>query len=86
MKTINIHEAKTHLSQIIERVAAGESVIIGKAGKPMAVLSPYKSFQEPRRPGSMKGRIRIASDFDAVDDLIADLFEGEAEPAASGDE
>ena len=78
MKTINIHEAKTHLSKIIERVARGESVIIGKAGKPMAVLSPYAATQPPRKAGSMKGKIHIADDFDADDDLIADLFEGAA--------
>jgi len=82
MKTINIHEAKTHLSQIIERVAAGESVIIGKAGKPMAVLSPYASIQKPRKPGRMKGKIELAPDFDDVDEQIADLFEGD--PAESG--
>lgn len=79
MKTINIHEAKTHLSQIIERVVRGESVIIGKAGKPMAVLSPYVSTEGPREPGSMKGKIRIADDFDSDDELIANLFEGLAE-------
>ncbi len=78
MKTINIHEAKTHLSQIIERVARGESVIIGKAGKPMAVLSPYAATAPRRNAGSMKGKIHIADDFDADDDLIADLFEGQA--------
>ncbi|MEM7253430.1 MAG: type II toxin-antitoxin system prevent-host-death family antitoxin [Pseudomonadota bacterium] len=79
MKTINIHEAKTHLSRIIERVAQGESVIIGKAGKPMAVLSPYRATAGSRKPGSMKSKINIADDFDADNDLIADLFEGEAE-------
>jgi len=78
MKTINIHEAKTHLSQIIERVSRGEKVIIGKAGKPMAVLSPYSSIEKPRKAGSMKGKIQIADDFDADDDLISDLFEGPA--------
>lgn len=76
MKTINIHEAKTHLSQIIERVFRGEKVIIGKAGKPMAVLSPYSSTKRKRKAGSMKGKIRIADDFDMDDELIADLFEG----------
>ena len=76
MKTINIHEAKTHLSQIIERVARGESVIIGKSGKPMAVLSPYVSTEKPRKAGSMKGKIQIGDDFDADGDLIAGLFEG----------
>jgi prevent-host-death family protein len=78
MKTINIHEAKTHLSRIVERVAAGESVLIGKAGKPMAVLSPFVATRKPRKPGSMKNRIRIADDFDADDELIADLFAGRA--------
>ncbi len=73
MKTINIHEAKTHLSQIVERVASGESVIIGKAGKPMAVLSPYVATHRPRKAGSMKGKINIADDFDADDHMIADL-------------
>ncbi|EAR23334.1 type II toxin-antitoxin system Phd/YefM family antitoxin [Nitrococcus mobilis] len=78
MKTINIHEAKTHLSRIIERVARGESVIIGKAGKPVAVLSPYVALGQARKPGSMQGKIRIADDFDAADAVIADLFEGAA--------
>jgi len=76
MKTINIHEAKTHLSRIIERVSNGESVIIGKAGKPVAVLSPYVASHESRKAGTMKGRIQISDDFDADDDRIADLFEG----------
>ena len=76
MKTINIHEAKTHLSRIIERVARGESVIIGKAGKPMAVLCPYAPTASPRKAGSMKGKIHISDDFDVDEDLTADLFEG----------
>ena len=79
MRTINMHEAKTHLSRIVEQVEKGESVIIGKAGKPMAILSPYVSEAKSRKPGSMKGRIWIADDFDADDDLIADMFEGRAE-------
>ena len=75
MKTINIHEAKTHLSRIIDRVAHGESVIIGKAGKPMAILSPYVSTKTPRMAGSMRGKIHVADDFDSDDERIADLFE-----------
>ncbi len=51
---------------------------IGKAGKPMAVLSPYAATAPRRKPGSMKGKIHISDDFDADDDLIADLFEGQA--------
>lgn len=76
MKTINIHEAKTHLSQIIERVARGESVIIGKAGKPMAVLSPYVAKHTLRKAGHMKDKIHLAHDFDSADDRIISLFEG----------
>ena len=76
MKTVNMHEAKTQLSRIVARVAQGESFIIGKAGKPMAVLSPFVPKAKPRVPGSMKGRIWIAEDFDADNDLIAGLFEG----------
>ncbi len=76
MDTINIHEAKTHLSRILERVAGGESVIIGKAGKPVAVLSPYVAADSARKAGSMKGKIWIADDFDAADAVIADLFDG----------
>lgn len=81
MKTINVHEAKTHLSRILDRVASGESVIIGKAGKPVAVLSPYAPSTKSRKPGSLKGRIRISGDFDADDELVSDLFEGTIDPA-----
>jgi prevent-host-death family protein len=76
MKLINMHEAKTHLSRIVERVSKGESVLIGKAGKPMAVLSPYVPRAAVREPGSMKGRIRMADGFDVVDEEIRDLFLG----------
>lgn len=79
MKTINIHEAKTHLSQIIERVARGESVIIGKAGKPMAVLSPYVASDRRRAPGSLAGKIELTDEFDAADEVITGLFEHEAD-------
>ena len=79
MKTVNIHEAKTHLSRLIARVAQGESVVIGKAGVPVAVLSPYVSPVKDRKPGAMKGKIKISDDFDAYDDRIADLFEGKSE-------
>jgi prevent-host-death family protein len=62
----NIQEAKTHFSKLIERVAAGEEIIIGKAGKPVARLVPYQEAPPLRKPGSMKGKIRIARDFDNV--------------------
>ena len=75
MRLVNIHEAKTHLSRIIEQVTRGESVIIGKAGKPVAVLSPYVESERRREPGSLRGKIVIGDDFDADEDLIASLFE-----------
>lgn len=76
METINIHEAKTRFSRLVERVSGGEEIIIARAGKPVARLVPLER-RPPRRLGRMKGRIWIAPDFDAPlpDDLL-DLFEG----------
>ena len=75
MRTTNIHEAKTHLSRLVERVAAGEEIIIAKAGKPVAKLVAYKESAKPRRkPGSMKGKIWISPDFDKEDKEIEALF------------
>ena len=80
MKVTNIHEAKTHLSKLVERVAAGEEIIIGKAGKPVARLVPYAAPGSPRRkPGSWKGKIWISPDFDKFDSEIEKLFNGELE-------
>jgi prevent-host-death family protein len=73
----NIHEAKTHFSKLVERVAAGEEIIIGKAGKPVARLVPYKETPPRRKPGSMKGKIRIAHDFDELPDDVLAAFKGE---------
>ena len=65
MKKVNIHEAKTHLSRLVEDVAAGEEVIIAKAGKPVARLVAFEKPARPRAPGALRGRIKIAEDFDA---------------------
>jgi prevent-host-death family protein len=74
---VNIHEAKTHLSRLVERAAAGEEIVIGKAGKPVARLVAYAQPKPPKRkPGSMRGKIRIKTGFDAVDKEIAALFYG----------
>ncbi|MEO8157938.1 MAG: type II toxin-antitoxin system prevent-host-death family antitoxin [Betaproteobacteria bacterium] len=72
-----MHEARTHLSRLIERVRAGEEVVIAKAGKPVARLVPVLPAGVVRKPGSLKGRIRIGPDFTAppLDEVIA-LFEG----------
>lgn len=65
MKRVNIHEAKTHLSRLVEDVAAGEEVIIARAGKPVARLVAFDKPAQPRTPGALRGRIKIAEDFDA---------------------
>jgi prevent-host-death family protein len=61
---VNVHDAKTHLSRLLERVAAGEEVVICKAGKPVAKLVPIKEQATPRTLGSMKGLIHLRDDFD----------------------
>lgn len=64
-KAINIHEAKTHLSRLIERVEAGEEITLARAGRPVAKLVSISRRTEPRVPGLWKGKVRIAEDFDA---------------------
>lgn len=65
MKTVNIHEAKTHLSRLIEEVSAGEEVIIARNGKPVVRLLPVTTRSQPRCPGQWRGQICIGADFDA---------------------
>lgn len=74
MQITNISEAKAQLSSLIERVRAGEDIIIGKAGKPVARLVRYENNRQQRRPGALKGKIKIAEDFDELPDDIADAF------------
>jgi prevent-host-death family protein len=62
--SVNIHEAKTHLSRLIERVTNGEEIIICKSGKPVAKLVPIREDLQPRVPGSMKGLIQMYDNFD----------------------
>jgi len=64
-KTVNIHEAKTHFSKLLKRVMSGERIIIAKAGKPVAVLTPLGETPLPRTPGMDKGTVVIAPDFEA---------------------
>ena len=79
MIVVNTHEAKTHLSRLIERAAAGEEIILGKAGKPLAKLVPYEAPREPRRPGmgAWRGKVWMADDFDETSQDIIDSFDGE---------
>lgn len=74
-QTVNLYHAKTHLSDLVERAAAGEEIIIAKAGKPRARLVPLpEPVKEPRRPGALKGKIWIADDFD--DPLPPEIMAG----------
>jgi prevent-host-death family protein len=70
---VNIYEAKTRLSQLVDRAATGEEIIIARGGRPVARLIAWRPQRNVRKIGRMRGRIRIAQDFDAP--LPADLFD-----------
>jgi len=73
---VNIHQAKTQLSRLLERVAAGEEIVIAKSGKPLAKLVPFR--EGVRQPGRLKGKIKIGRDFAApLPDALAAAFRGE---------
>lgn len=78
MRVINIYEAKTHLSRLLEQVALGEEIVIARAGKPLAKLVPYQVEDCPREPGYWRGQVRIAEDFDRLPEALAMAFRGEA--------
>jgi len=73
---VNVHEAKTHLSRLLERVEQGERITLGRNGRPVARLVPYVEEREQRRPGALRGQIWIAEDFDDTPDELVELFEG----------
>ncbi|MBI3746885.1 MAG: type II toxin-antitoxin system Phd/YefM family antitoxin [Chloroflexi bacterium] len=77
--SVNIHEAKTHLSRLIERVAAGEDTVIARAGRPVARLIQFRTRTTPRVPGQWRDQIVIAPDFDAVNDEITTDSEASGE-------
>jgi prevent-host-death family protein len=76
-KPVNIHEAKTHLSRLVERVEAGEEITLARAGRPVARIVPYARRTEPRAPGLWKGRLWLAPDWDSekVNREIAETFD-----------
>ncbi len=74
MRQVNIHEAKTHLSKLLEAVERGEEIIIARSGKPVARLCPPRKRHTPRRPGSLKGKIRIAKDFDQTPEEVVEAY------------
>jgi prevent-host-death family protein len=77
MQIVNIHQAKTHLSRLVEQASRGRETIIAKAGKPVARLVPLGRAGRAKRFGVLKGQIRIGADFDRpLPDEVLALFEG----------
>lgn len=77
MDVVNVYEAKTHLSRLLDRVESGEEIIIGRNGRPVARLVPHRGRAAPREPGAWRGKVRIADDFDELPDELAAAFRGE---------
>lgn len=75
---VNMHEAKTHLSRLVQRAANGEEIIIGRAGVPMAKLVPFRPSRPVRVPGAWAGRVSIADDFDDLPFETWESFAGGA--------
>jgi prevent-host-death family protein len=76
--SVNVYEAKTHLSQLLDRAAAGEEIVIARAGRPVARLVPLSGAPPQRRtPGAWRGKVSIAADFDELPDEIGAAFRGE---------
>lgn len=65
MNQVNVHEAKTHLSRLLERVAAGEEIVLAKAGTPVARLVPFVPELTERHAGTARGDVWVSEDFDA---------------------
>jgi len=76
-KAINIHDAKTHLSRLVEQAAAGKEIVIAKAGRPMARLVPLVAAAKPKKLGLLRGKIKVPDDFNApLDAALLALFQG----------
>jgi prevent-host-death family protein len=79
VQIVNIHDAKTHLSRLVEQAAHGESFVIAKAGKPLAKVTAIDAPVQRRRLGFLAGEIAVPADFDRMgDEVIAQLFGGDA--------
>ncbi len=73
---VNMHQAKTSLSRLVERALAGEDIVIARNGEPLVKLVPVEKKREPRVPGKYQGKIWISPDFEFTDEEITELFEG----------
>jgi prevent-host-death family protein len=76
-ESVNVYEAKTHLSQLLDRAAAGEEIVIARAGRPIARLVALAESSARRAPGGWRGKVRMAADFDELPDEIDAAFRGE---------
>jgi prevent-host-death family protein len=74
MRMVNVHEAKTQLSRLLQEVEEGEEIVIARNGTPVAKLVPHVEERKPREPGWAKGRMWMAPDFDEYDEQIARDF------------
>lgn len=75
MQTVNLYQAKTQLSRLVDRAAAGEEIVIAKGGRPLARLVPIARRTAPRPLGLLRGRVRMSGDFDEpLPDAIAEPF------------
>lgn len=76
MKTFNVHEAKTHFSDILKLVAGGEEVVVAKAGKPVAIIRAFEQPEKTRKPGLFKGKMEMsASFFEPMDPEFLEFFQ-----------
>lgn len=74
-----MHEAKTHLSKLVERAAAGEEIVIARSGHPVAKLVRYSEPARRRKPGGWEGKVWMAPDFDELPPDLLAAFEGDAD-------
>lgn len=76
MRRVNVHEAKTQLSKLLEEVEGGERIVIARAGEPVAMLMPYRAAVRKRRLGQFVGQGKIHDDFEVLPDDLRDVLEG----------
>lgn len=77
MDQVNIYQAKTQFSRLLERVEAGEEIVIARAGRPVARLVPYARRSGKRIPGAWRGKVHMADDFDELPDDLLAAFHGD---------
>lgn len=77
MDQVNMYEAKTHLSRLLDRAEAGEEIVIARAGRPVARLVPYRRHTGERKPGGWRGKLHFSGDFDDLPDDLVAAFRGE---------